>query len=61
MNVSVRQTSSEIHTSFVKNAKVPNVNVKHRTNSLVEIAYWLDAKMVENVHQELNAFLLLAA
>lgn len=61
MNVSVRQTFSETHTSFAKNVIVLNVNAKHHTNSSVEIVYWLDVKMVANVHQELNVFQLLAA
>lgn len=60
MNASAHQTSLEIHTLFVKNAEVLNVNAKHHTNSLVEIAYWQAVKMAESVHQVLNAFQLLA-
>lgn len=38
-----------------------NVNAKHRINLLEAVVFLLDAKMVENVHQEPNAFQLLEA
>lgn len=61
MNASVRQTISEIRMSFVKNAKVLNVNAKRHTNLLVEIVYWLDAITVANVQAALNVLRLLVA
>lgn len=59
-NAFARQTFTEIHTYFVKNATVLNVNAKHHTNLLAEIVYWLDVKMVDNVRRELNALQLQA-
>lgn len=59
MNASAHRTSMEIHIQFVKNVQVLNANVKHRTNSLEEIVFWLVVRMVENAQKEPNVFRLL--